>query len=363
MLDPLCSPHSSHVGTTYLVIAKLYVQLLGPALLVGVFQPNISHQCWVNCPLLVYHLTLCSIKLVLTMLDLSTSSMGTCVNPPLLKHMSVFLCHCQLRLSVSDLTTEAFIATLRRFVSRRGKPLVIWSDHGSNFIGAAKELKDLFEFLNQKCSRQIVSQFCSNQNIQWDFIPKRAPHFGGLWEAAVKNFKTHLKRVTTNVKLTYEELSTILTQIEACLNSRPLTRMYCDDDGVEALTPGHFLIGRPIEALPDVSDTDQPLTLLKHWHLCQTILNHFWKRWSGGYISSLQRYAKWNKSTRNIKIGDVVIIREDGLLPTKWAIARVVDVHPGQDNVVRVVTIRTSTGTYKRPVTKVAVLIPIEQHM
>ena len=127
---------------------------------------------------------------------------------------------------VSDLTTEAFIATLRRFVSRRGKPSVIWSDHGSNFIGAAKELKDLFEFLNQKRSRQIVSQFCSNQNIQWDFIPERAPHFGGLWEAAVKSFKTHLKRVTTNVKLTYEELSTVLTQIEACLNSRPLMHSY-----------------------------------------------------------------------------------------------------------------------------------------
>ena len=141
---------------------------------------------------------------------------------------------------VSDLTTEAFIATLRWFVSRRGKPSVIWSDHGSNFIGAAKELKDLFEFLNQKRSIQIVSQFCSNQNIQWDFIPERAPHFGGLWEAAVKSFKTHLKRVTTNVKLTYEELSTVLTQIEACLNSRPLTRMYCNDDGVEALTPGTF---------------------------------------------------------------------------------------------------------------------------
>ena len=90
-----------------------------------------------------------------------------------------------------------------------------------------------------------------------------APHFSGLWEAAVKSFKTHLKRVTTNVKLTYEELSTVLTQIEACLNSRLLTRMCCDDDGVEALTPGHFLIGRPIEALPDASDTDQPLTLLK----------------------------------------------------------------------------------------------------
>lgn len=155
-----------------------------------------------------------------------------------------------------------------------------------------------------------------------------------------------------------EELTTILAQIEACLNSRPLTRINSNDDGIEALTPGHFLIGRPIEALPDSIDQSRPLTLQKRWHLCQSVLNHFWKRWSGEYISSLQRYAKWNKTTRNIKVDDVVIVKEDGLLPTKWAMARVIKVHPGQDGVVRVVTVKTPNGTYKRPVTKVAVLVP-----
>uniref|UniRef100_A0A1X7U2K7 Peptidase aspartic putative domain-containing protein n=1 Tax=Amphimedon queenslandica TaxID=400682 RepID=A0A1X7U2K7_AMPQE len=83
-----------------------------------------------------------------------------------------------------------------------------------------------------------------NRSIEWRFIPDRAPNFGGLWEAAVKSMKTYLKKVTTNVKLTYEEMSTVITEIEACLNSRPLTSIpSSDDDGIEVLTPGHFLIG------------------------------------------------------------------------------------------------------------------------
>ena len=123
---------------------------------------------------------------------------------------------------VSDLTTEAFIASLRRFIARRGKPLTIWSDHGTNFVGAARELKELAKFLEKRKTQTIVSEFCTSQNIEWKFIPERAPHFGGLWEAAMKS---HLKHVINNTKLTFEEFSTVLTQVEACLNSRPLTHL------------------------------------------------------------------------------------------------------------------------------------------
>ena len=261
---------------------------------------------------------------------------------------------------VSDLTTEAFIAALRRFIARRGKPALIWSDHGSNFVGATREIKELFDFLSQQKAQGIISDFCSMQNISWSFIPEHAPHFGGLWEAAVKSTKLHLKRIVAGVKLTFEELTTILSQIEACLNSRPLVSIGCSDDGVEALTPGHFLIGRPLEALPDPSFSYRSLSLLRRWHLCQALVRHFWERWSTEYLSSLQKFGKWHYRSKNLAVGDVVVLREDGMVPTKWPIARVTRVHTGRDGVVRVVEIKTATGTYTRPVMKVARLLPSE---
>ena len=109
------------------------------------------------------------------------------------------------------------------------------------------------------------------------FIPKRAPHFGGLWEAAVKSFKTHLVRVIGNSKLNFEEMTTVLTQVEACLNSRLLgTLPHNDDDGIEVLTPGHLLIGCPLQALPDHPHSSQSLSLLRRWYLCQGLVRHFW---------------------------------------------------------------------------------------
>ena len=108
-------------------------------------------------------------------------------------------------------------------------------------------MKELSAFLQDQKTQKEVSEFCSSQNINWKFIPERAPHFGGLWEAAVKSFKTHLRKVLGEAKLTFEEYTTVLTQVEACLNSRPLCPLPDSDDGIEALTPGHFLIGRPLE--------------------------------------------------------------------------------------------------------------------
>ncbi len=108
--------------------------------------------------------------------------------------MTIKAVHLEL---ISDLTAESFIAALRRFTSRRGHPSMIWSDHGTNFVGANRELKEFSDFLDQQRVQGLVSEFCSSRRIVWKFIPERSPHFGGLWEAAVKSFKAHLKRVTT----------------------------------------------------------------------------------------------------------------------------------------------------------------------
>lgn len=208
----------------------------------------------------------------------------------------------------------------------------------------------------------LVSEFCSTQNIEWKFIPEHSPHFGGIWEAAVKSMKTHLKRVVGNVKLTFEELCTVLTQVEACLNSRPLVSIPSDDDGIQVLTPGHFLIGRPLEALPDPSFSYRSLSLLRRWHLCQALVRHFWQRWSREYVTSLKRFNKWHHPTRNIQVGDIVLLREDNMTPSKWPLARVTQVYPGSDGLVRVVSAKTSIGVYKRPITKIALLVPADSN-
>jgi hypothetical protein len=270
--------------------------------------------------------------------------------------LSVKAVHLEL---VTDLKTEAFIACLRRFISRRGHPNVIWSDNGTNFVGANRELQELSDFLERKVTQNHISQFCVARRIEWRFIPERSPHFGGLWEAAVKSMKTHLKRVISNVKLTYEEFYTILTQIEACLNSRPLTSLCSSDEGIEALTPGHFLVNKPIMALPDHSST-QSLSLLRRWKLCQALVSHFWKRWSTEYLVTLNKFSKWRTPKDNVNVGDVVVLREDNIVPSQWPLARIVEVHPGNDGLVRVVTLKTSKGIYKRPITKIATLLPAD---
>ena len=139
----------------------------------------------------------------------------------------------------------------------------------------------------------------------------------------MKSFKRHLSHVTANVKLNFEELSSTLSQIEACLNSRPLVASAEDVDGIQALTPGHFLIGRPLEAIPDFSyiSQAQPTSVLKRWHLCQALVRHFWKRWSSEYLSTIQRIRKWRHPTRNIGVGDIVVMKEDNLSPKSYYLA------------------------------------------
>ena len=263
---------------------------------------------------------------------------------------------------VSDLTAKAFIATLRRFIARRGRPKLIWSDNGKNFVGANRELCEIYQFLSQQKNKGLIPQFCAINNIEWRFIPEQSPHFGGLWEAAVKSAKAHLRKVLGTTKLTFEELMTVLTQVAACLNSRPLVPINSpDDDGIEPLTPGHFLIGRPLCALSDRQISNHSISLLCRWSLCQNLLNHFWERWSTEYISTLNKFTKWHFPKRNVAIGDIVLIKEDGMLPTRWALGRVLKVHQGEDNIVRVVVVKTPHGTYKRNVTKVALLIPQDE--
>lgn len=143
---------------------------------------------------------------------------------------------------VDGLTTDAFLAAFRRFVSRRGLPTDVYSDNGTNFVGAANELNRQFALSSREIENSIADKFVE-EGIRWHFIPPASPHFGGLWEAGVKSVKFHLRRIIGESKLTFEEMNTLICQIESCLNSRPLCANSCDPNDLSALTPGHFLIG------------------------------------------------------------------------------------------------------------------------
>lgn len=279
-------------------------------------------------------------------------------------YIALFVClatkavHIEL---VSDLSTDAFILTLKRFISRRGNPAVIYSDNATNFAGAKNKIKELYNlFLNTRFTE--VTNFLNTKEIQWLFIPPRSPHWGGLWEAAIKGTKYHLTRIVGQAHLTFEELSTILAQIEAILNSRPLHPLSNDPTDLHCLTPGHFLIGERLTAFPEFDLTDISENRLSRWQKCTKLQQHFWNRWSKEYLNTLQNKPKWLRTIHPVKVNDIVLLKDGSSnKPLEWPLARVLETFPGTDGKVRVVKVKTKDGVFMRNITKLCPL-PMETH-
>ncbi|GBN27766.1 hypothetical protein AVEN_31073-1 [Araneus ventricosus] len=191
----------------------------------------------------------------------------------------------------------------------------------------------------QRAEIYLVQLVQQEENIEWSFIPPRSPNWGGLWEANIKAFKYHFKLVAGNSKFSYEELLTLTTQIEAILSSRSLTSLSADVDDREVLTPAHFLIGRPITAIVEPSLVDFETNRFNVWQRITKSVQTIWKRWSLFYLNGLQQRKKWVVNNENLKIGDMVLIREENLSPCKWLMGRVIALYPGRDNKVRVVDV------------------------
>ncbi|XP_063919435.1 uncharacterized protein LOC135134639 [Zophobas morio] len=252
---------------------------------------------------------------------------------------------------VSELSTKA---SLNRFTARRGLPSDIYSDCGRNFLGAARHLREVSQFLRSHSS-EITSSLTSLE-IKWHFNPPAAPNFGGLWEAAIKSAKSLLYRSIGTSLLTFEEYSTLFCKIEAVLNSRPLCAVTSNpEDAVDYLSPGHFLVGRPLLQPPEAPLEDN-LNWTCRWQLLSQLYQRFWKRWSTEYLHTQLQRQKWNKDQPNIQPGAIVALYGAETTPLSWPLGRVQEVHPGTDGVVRVATVKTSTGLYTRPVNKLVIL-------
>ncbi|XP_058811061.1 uncharacterized protein LOC131675956 [Topomyia yanbarensis] len=198
---------------------------------------------------------------------------------------------------VADLTTQAFLASLKRFAARRGKPDLIMCDNAKNFVGAKRELDELCSlFLNQQF-RDIVEQETASEDIQFQFIPARSPNFGGLWESAVKSFKAH--------------------------NRFPQSDLRRDVDP---------------------------------WQKIQHNTQELWKKWTRQYLSELQSRTKWTQQKDNVAVGTMVVLKEENLPPLKWLLGRVTKVHHGPDGNIRVVDVGTTNGNYTRGISKICIL-------
>ncbi len=255
----------------------------------------------------------------------------------------------------ASLSTPEFLAAFRRFTARRGSPAHVYSDNGTNFQGTQREIRELQQLLLSSGTRSSLSHYCTSA-IQWHFIPPQTPHFGGLWEAGVKSKKTLLRKVLTPHPLRFDELYTILTEVEAVLNSRPIVPLHSTDVNEYTLTPGHFLIGRPLKSPPSAEASKANISNLRRWALVIRLSQDLWKDWLKRYLQSLHHRAKWTSEVDNIRKDDLVYIKDEILRYRDWPIARVIEVYPGNDGKVRVVDLLCHGKNIKRAIHR---LIPL----
>lgn len=165
-----------------------------------------------------------------------------------------------------------------------------------------------------------------------------------------------------NTHLTFEEFCTLLAQVESILNSRPICPMSSSLDDLLTLSPGHFLIGRPLNALPSAALENLKETSLNRYARLEQIRQHFWKRWQREYISEMQQRIKWKTSKFTLNVGDLVLIQEENNLPLNWRMGRVTQLFPGPDGITRFAEVYTKKGCMRRPLVRLCRL-PSSDHL
>ena len=251
-----------------------------------------------------------------------------------------------------SLDTDAFINALRRFIARRGQVRELRSDNGTNFRGAEHELKTSIEQWNQAQINDVLLQ----KGIKWTFNPPAGSHHGGSWERLIRSVRKVLNSTLNVQSLDEEGLHTVLCEVEAIINGRPITKASMDPHCLEALTPNHLLLLKALPSLPPGVFQEADMYARRRWKQVQYMSDLFWKRWVKEYLPQLQERQRWSGVKRNLVPGDLVLIVDSTAPRNSWVIGRVLQTFPDRRGFVRQVRIKTKSSCLNRPITKVCLL-------
>ena len=256
---------------------------------------------------------------------------------------------------VLSMDSSSCVMGVERFIARRGTPSKIWSDNGTIFVGAEKEL-----FLCTRAWNDLAPALLVHKGIEWKYNPPTSPHHGGSWERLVRSCKRVFYSILTPRKLTDEVFQTTFCLVEQSLNARPLTAVSSDPNEIEALTPNHFLIGQRSVSFPSIA-TDEHFDHRKRYLCAQGYANAIWTRWLREYVPTLNKRRKCHTpSEQELKAGDLVWIVEDSSPRGYYPLARVKTLNYGKDATARSALLKTATGDLTRPLVKLApVLAPL----
>ena len=253
-----------------------------------------------------------------------------------------------------SLTTDSFICALRRFVTRRGNVKSLTSDQGTNFVGASRELERELEEL-RRCETKIHATML-DKGIEWRFNPPGASNFGGAWERLIRSARATLEALLGQQTLTDELLMTLLCEVEAILNSRPLSVVSSDHRDPRPLSPNDLLLlgGGPVP--PPGVFRSQDLYCNRRWRQCQYLADQFWIRWKKECSGELQKRQRWLNPHRNLTEDDIVLVTSETTPRCSWPLGRVVQVKKSDDGLVRSVDVLSRGTVLKRPVNKLVLL-------
>ena len=197
-----------------------------------------------------------------------------------------------------------------------------------------------------------------SRGIRWIFQCPQASHMGGIYERIIRSIKRILPALIQQQVITDDLLLTLFAEVEYIINSRPLTPLLMDPEHDAPLTPNHLMMLRGnCDQAPGIFQSDDQYSR-KRWRQVQYLTNQFWLRWRREYLQTLQVRQKWQNVQPNFTVGDVVLLYEEQESRGKWPLGRVIEIYPDDQGKVRQVLVRTTKGTYRRPITKLCKILP-----